>query len=352
MKISEFNYILPKEQIATHPVEPRDAARLLAMDKHSDALTDAHFYDLPDLLKAGDVLVFNDSKVIPARLSAFSNGKTFEVLLIKNVHESTWECWLKPGRKAKIGDKFTFSDKLSATLVRREDDIFILDFNLFGHDFYSEIAKVGEMPVPPYILKARHETHDEIVDKDDYQTIYAKSEGSVAAPTAGLHFTSELLQKLSKKGVQLEYVTLHVGLGTFQPVNTDKVEDFQIHSEYYEISKETAERLNVAKKEGRRIIAVGTTSVRVLESAASSVIPAKAGTQTIESKSGDTAIYIYPGYEYKFVDGMITNFHLPKSSLLLLVAAFTSKEQLLAAYQHAVENKYRFYSYGDGIVII
>lgn len=326
---------------------------MLVMSRESGELQDKHFYDLPDLLQTGDVLVFNDSKVIPARLTATINhqstinSRVFEVLLVKNLKGSTWECWVKPGKKAKIGDQFTFSDKLTAKLLRREDDIFILDFSLSGAEFYVEIAKIGEMPIPPYIVKARElETRNSELeissseDDSDYQTIYAKNEGSVAAPTAGLHFTLELMGRLNKKNVQLEYVTLRVGLGTFQPVTTEDVEDFDIHSEYYEIDAKTAERLAKAKREGRRIIAVGTTSVRVLESS------------ELKAGSGDTNIYIYPGYKYKFVDGMITNFHLPKSSLLLLVSAFAGREEILKAYDHAVKNKYRFYSYGDGMVII
>ena len=346
------------------------------MNRASGELMDKRFTDLPDLLRSGDVLVFNDSKVIPARLMATINlpvipakagiqsPRSFEVLLIKKSEGSTWECWVKPGRKAKVGDVFTFSAKLSATMLRREDDLFFLEFNLTGSEFYAELAKIGEMPVPPYILKARElETRNSKLktsppeDADDYQTIYAKAEGSVAAPTAGLHFTGDLMMRLRERGVQLEYVTLHVGLGTFQPVTTEVVEEFDIHSEIYEINLETATRLNLAKAEGRRIIAVGTTTVRVLESAAAEIQACGLTNpgnmkHALLPQSGDTSIYIYPGYTYKFVDGMITNFHLPKSSLLLLVAAFAGRDEIMNAYSHAVENKYRFYSYGDGMVII
>jgi len=354
MKTSEFNYNLPQELIATHPSEPRDSARILVMSRENGSLDDRHFYQLPDILQAGDVLVFNDSKVIPARLHAVIPGRKpgiqpriFEILLVKNVEASTWECWIKPGKKAKSGDIFTFSGKLSAELLRREDDIFILEFNLVGPEFYHEIEKIGEMPVPPYIVKARaldeqitNNKKQITTDRDDYQTVFARNEGSVAAPTAGLHFTDELLQKLRDKGIQLEYVTLHVGLGTFQPITAENVEDFQIHSEYYEINSATATRLQKAKHEGRRIIAVGTTSVRVLESS------------MLTSVSGDTNIYIYPGYEFGVIDGIITNFHLPKSSLLLLVSAFAGQKEIIHAYEYAVKNKYRFYSYGDGMVIL
>jgi len=350
MKISEFNYNLPNELIATHPVESRDSARMLVMDCASGALTDKHFTDLPEILRPGDVLVFNDSKVIPARLFGRIGEREFEILLVKNLEDSTWECWVKPGKKAKAGDIFQFSDKLSAEFIRRDDDIFILKFNLAGSAFFSELGKIGEMPVPPYILKARHEKHDEVVDKDDYQTVYARAEGSVAAPTAGLHFTDELLERLRERGVHLEYVTLHVGLGTFQPVTAENIEDFQIHSEYYEISPETALRLNDAKREGRRVIAVGTTTVRVLESVSRHC--EEQSDAAISATAGDTNIFIYPGYTWRFVDGMITNFHMPQSSLLLLVSAFAGTNNIRNAYDYAVENKYRFYSYGDGMVII
>jgi S-adenosylmethionine:tRNA ribosyltransferase-isomerase len=290
--------------------------------------------------------------VIPARLHATQEKKPerrFEVLLVKNVEGSVWETWVRPGGKAKIGETFVFSQKLSAVLLKRENEIFFFEFNLKGHEFFEELEKIGEMPVPPYILKARGESGSEKEDAKDYQTVFAGKEGSVAAPTAGLHFTDDLLAKLNKKGVQIEKVILHVGLGTFQPVNTEKIEDFVIHSEYFEISPETAERLNAAKKEGRRIIAVGTTAVRVLESAADSCSNSE---YFLSPKSGETSIYIYPGYEYKFVDGMITNFHLPKSSLLLLVSAFIGRDNLMEVYKHAIEKQYKFYSYGDGMLIL
>jgi len=356
MLTSEFDYNLPPELIATHPTEPRDAARLLVMDKENGKLQDSYFYDLDQFLIPGDVLVLNDSKVIPARLEAMVNGRKFEVLLVKQAGE-LWECWIKPGRKIKIGDKLEFGQGLEAKFIKRESEIFYLKFNKTGPEFFSILNKIGEMPIPPYILKARHETHEEKTDESDYQTVFARKYGSVAAPTAGLHFTNDLLFKLNKKGVQIERVTLHVGLGTFQPLNTEKVEDFHIHSEYYEISPETAERLNTAKREGHRIIAVGTTAVRVLESAAAIIESCgllNPGNMkyALLPRSGETKIYIYPGYKYKFVDGMITNFHLPKSSLLLLVSAFSNRENIMAAYEHATDEKYRFYSYGDGMLIL
>jgi len=356
MLTSEFDYNLPPGLIATYPAVPRDAARMLVMDRRSGEPIDSHFSDLDDYLNAGDVLVLNDSKVIPARIEATLGERHFEVLLVKQAGE-LWECWVRSGRKLKVGDQLSFGENLSAEYVKREEEIFYLKFNKTGTEFFTVLNKIGEMPIPPYILKARNELHEEKTDESDYQTVYAHEYGSVAAPTAGLHFTDNLLYKLSKKGIQLEKVTLHVGLGTFQPLNTEKVEDFQIHAEYYEVSPETAERLNIAKREGRRIIAVGTTAVRVLESAATDIkacgmINPGNVKYALLPHSGETSIYIYPGYEYKFVDGMITNFHLPKSSLLLLVSAFAGQGNIQAAYNHAIAEKYRFYSYGDGMLIL
>ncbi len=347
MKIKEFDYHLPPELIAIEPCKKRDQARLLVLDKDKGSITDSYFYNLTDYLRSGDVLVFNDSRVIPARLRGFSDGREYEVLLVKKIYDSSWECWVKPGRKLKIGQILTFGQRLNGAYIERKNDIFIFDFNLSSDDFYQEISLIGQMPIPPYILKARESLSlpkYEKKDMDNYQTIFAKKTGSVAAPTAGLHFNSKLLAQLNKNGIQMEMVTLHVSLGTFQSVTTEKVEDFQIHSEHFEVDAETAERLNQAKKEGRRIIAVGTTSVRVLESATKDGV--------IKPASGETNIYIYPKYEFKFVDGIVTNFHLPKSSLLLLVSAFADKERILRAYNHAINEKYQFYSYGDGMLII
>lgn len=356
MLTSEFDYLLPPELIATHPAVPRDAARMLIMNRQSGGLEDSHFYDLDKYLNTGDVLVLNDSKVIPARLNGVVDERHFGVLLVKQAGEM-WECWVRPGRRLRMGDVITFGEGLEAEYIKREKEIFYLKFNMTGSSFFASLDKIGEMPIPPYILKARNEFHEEKSDESDYQTVFAREYGSVAAPTAGLHFTDELLYKLSKKGIQIEKVTLHVGLGTFQPLNTEKVEDFHIHSECYEISPETAERLNVAKREGRRIVAVGTTAVRVLESAATNIkacgmINPGNVKYALLPHSDETAIYIYPGYEYKFVDGMITNFHLPKSSLLLLVSAFAGKDNIQKAYRHAIAEKYRFYSYGDGMLIL
>lgn len=351
MKLSEFYYQLPKKLIAVGPCLERDKARLLVLNQANGHLTDDYFYNLDKYLKSGDVLVLNDSKVIPARLEGESAGKRFEVLLVKNIGKNKWECWVRPGRKAQIEADFAFSSRLKGKLIERKGDLFIFDFNLSDDTFYREIEKIGQVPLPPYILKARKEHHLALIQQNDlknYQTIFAQKIGSVAAPTAGLHFNKRLLARLNKNGIQMEKVTLHVSLGTFQPVNTEKIEDFHIHSEYFEISKEVTERLNKAKREGRRIIAVGTTSVRVLETVTKQI----AKSQKLMAKSGETAIYIYPDYKFKFIDGLITNFHLPKSSLLLLVSAFAGKENIKKAYEHAIKEKYRFYSYGDGMLIL
>jgi S-adenosylmethionine:tRNA ribosyltransferase-isomerase len=368
MELKEFDYLLPEELIATVPSKERSSARLLSLDKKSGAIKDRHFYDLPKMLKEGDVLVFNDSKVIPARLEGESCGRKFEVLLVKKIGEEIWECWLRPGRRAKIGNEFIFGEGLKATLVRREENIFIMDFNKTGLNFVKSVERIGQVPLPPYILKQRQKEHQFSYKKSDqknYQTIYAKAPGSVAAPTAGLHFDRQILERLAKNGVQTEKVTLHVSLGTFQPIKTEKIEDFDIHSEYLEVTKKTAQNLNKAKAEGRRIIAVGTTSVRVLESAAvchcekpevtkqsGSLHFARDDKYTVQPITGETKIYIYPGYQFKFVDGIITNFHLPKSSLLLLVSAFAGKNEIKKAYEHAIKEKYKFYSYGDGMIIL
>lgn len=351
MNLSEFDYKLPKELIATEPSEKRNQARLLVMDKVFGRLTDDYFYNLSKHLKEGDVLVFNDSRVLPARLCGEMNGRKFEILLVKKLQTEAWECWVKPGRKAVIGEIYKISEKLNGQLIERKNDIFIFDFNLKNNDFFREVERVGKMPIPPYILKAREKSGEpkyEKTDMENYQTVFAKNTGSVAAPTAGLHFDDQILAQLNKNGIQIEKVTLHVSLGTFQPITSKKIEDFEIHSEYFEINSETAERLNQAKDNNRRIIAVGTTSVRVLESC----VEPKANGQKLIAKSGETNIYIYPGYKFKFIDGMITNFHLPKSSLLLLVSAFAGHKNILEAYEHAIKEKYHFYSYGDGMLIL
>ncbi|MEK7447652.1 MAG: tRNA preQ1(34) S-adenosylmethionine ribosyltransferase-isomerase QueA [Patescibacteria group bacterium] len=343
MHLSDFSYDLSKELIATHPKEPRDGAKLMVVDRSTGKLQHSHFYDLPNFLKQGDFIVFNQSEVIPARLFGKVDGKEVEILLVKNGSANVWETMAKPGKRLTKKVEVIFSDKLKAEVLDATEGVFKLKFNLKGDDFWDEIGKIGEMPLPPYILKQRHEKHEENIDHKDYQTVYAKEKGSVAAPTAGLHFTDKLLNEIKDKGCDIGFVTLHVGLGTFEPIRTKKLEDHKIHSEHFELSVDLANNLNQAKKEGRRIIAVGTTTVRVLESCQKEGI--------LESQAGETNIYIYPGYKFGFVEAMITNFHLPKSSLLLLVSAFWTREKILDIYNEAMKNNYRFYSYGDGMFI-
>lgn len=375
MRLSDFEYELPNELIAMHPFYPRDGAKLLVADRKSGEIIHSHFYDLPNFLQEGDFLVFNKSKVIPARLFGKVDGKNIEILLTSPCHSersdseieespsngrkgflhssfqevsrndkgNIWEVIAKPGKRLKIGSKIEFSDKLNAEVIESIEGVFKLKFNLIGSDFWKEVDKIGEMPLPPYILKQRQAGHDEKVDKSNYQCVYADNPGSVAAPTAGLHFTDELMQKIRDKGCDIGFVDLHVGLGTFEPVRTENIKDHKIHSEYFELSEDLSNQLNKAKKEGRRIVAVGTTTVRVLESCQKNGI--------LSAEKGETSIYIYPGYKFGFVDSMITNFHLPKSSLLLLVSAFWTREKVLETYQEAIKNGYRFYSYGDGMFI-
>lgn len=344
MLVSDFDYELSNELVATHPSTPRDGARLLVVNRDSGRITHSHFYDLPNFLKKGDFLVFNNSKVIPARLFGEVDGKSVEILLIKSISQCTWQVMAKPGKRLKNGSGIRFNDQLSAEVVDIEEGIFRIKFNIKGDDLWRIVEKIGEMPLPPYILKQRHEKHDEKVDSSDYQCVFADKPGSVAAPTAGLHFTGDLMKKIKGKGCDIGFVDLHVGLGTFEPIRTQNIEDHKIHSEYFELSVDLANNLNQAKKEGRRIIAVGTTTVRVLESCQKDGI--------LEPQAGETNIYIYPGYKFGFVDAMITNFHLPKSSLLLLVSAFWTREKMLDAYNEAIKNNYRFYSYGDGMFIL
>ena len=340
MKVTDFDYHLPEELIAQHPVEPRDTSRLLTLDKITgEVVHKAHFYELLEELNAGDVLVFNDTKVIPARLygqRAESGGKV-EVLLLTPAGESSWECLVKPGKKCPIGQVIVFDERLKGTVTDKTDfGGRIIKFECTGV-FDEVIQEIGEMPLPPYI-------HEKLEDKDRYQTVYAKEKGSAAAPTAGLHFTPELLEKIKAKGVELEFVTLHVGLGTFRPVSAVSIEDHQMHSEFYVVHKDTADRINAAKAAGRRIVAVGTTSVRTLESASTEE-------GVLQATSGWTQIFIYPGYKFKMVDALVTNFHLPQSTLLMLISALAGREHCLAAYEEAVRERYRFFSFGDAMFI-
>ena len=339
MKTSDFDYYLPEELIAQTPIKDRDHSRLLVMDRKTGELEHKIFTDIIDYLNPGDVLVLNNTKVLPARLIGHKvdTDAVIEVLMLKDLGNDTWECLSKPARRIKIGSIVKFSDELSAecTFVG-EDGIRHFKF-IYKGIFLEILDRLGEMPLPPYI-------HEKLKDKDRYQTVYAKEIGSAAAPTAGLHFTKELLNKIKEKGIFIEEITLHVGLGTFRPVEVEDVNNHKMHSEFYSMSKETAEVLNSAKKEGRRIISVGTTTTRTLETIMNLY-------NEFKECSGWTDIFIYPGYEFKAIDALITNFHLPKSTLVMLVSAFSSKENILNAYNEAVKEKYRFFSFGDAMFI-
>lgn len=340
MKTSDFYFDLPQELIAQDPLEDRSASRLLVLDKKTGAMEHRHFYNIVDYLQPGDCLVINNTKVIPARLYGVreGTGALIEILLLKRKENDVWETLVKPGKKAKPGTKIVFGDGL---LVGEVIDIVeegnrLIQFTYEG--IFEEILdRLGQMPLPPYI------TH-ELKDKNRYQTVYAKYEGSAAAPTAGLHFTPELLKEIEEKGVQIARVTLHVGLGTFRPVKVDNILEHHMHSEFYQIDEEAAEKINRAKESGHRVICVGTTSCRTIESAAD-----KNG--KLHATNGWTEIFIYPGYEFKVLDCLITNFHLPESTLVMLVSALAGREQVLSAYEEAVKEKYRFFSFGDAMFI-
>ena len=336
---SDFYYDLPEELIAQTPAEPRDSSRLLVYDRNTKNVEHAVFRDVTKYLKAGDVLVVNNTKVLPARMYAHTqNGGAVEVLLLKRLDLDKWEVLVKPGKKCQRGRKLKISDELSLTVEDiTESGERIVRFEYDGV-FEEIIGRIGNMPLPPYIKS-------KLDDKSRYQTVYAKTDGSAAAPTAGLHFTPELLQTLKDKGVQIVNVLLHVGLGTFRPVKEEVITDHKMHSEYYEISAEAAEAINRAKSEGRRVIAVGTTSVRTLESVADEK-------GFVKACNGNTEIFIYPPYKLKCVDALITNFHLPESTLIMLVAALTGREEILSLYKLAVEKRYRFFSFGDAMMIV
>lgn len=341
MNISEFDYDLPKELIAQTPLEKRDSSRLLVMDKKSGELVHESFSNIIQYLNKGDVLVLNDTKVIPARLigEKEETGAVIELLLLKDLGNDVWECLSKPAKRLKVGTIVSFGNGLLKASVVEKFDEGLTHVKLLYDGILMEILdKLGTMPLPPYI-------HESLSDQGRYQTVYAKNIGSAAAPTAGLHFTKELLSEIEKKGVIITYVTLHVGLGTFRPVEVENVLEHHMHSEYYIMSKETANILNSAKDDGRRIIAVGTTSTRTLETIASN------NNGRFVATSGNTDIFIYPGYEFKGIDCLITNFHLPKSTLVMLVSALSSKENIMNAYREAIENKYRFFSFGDAMFI-
>ncbi len=336
LKTSDFNYELPDELIAQTPVNPRDAARMLVYDSKNDKTEHKIFRNILDYLTENDVLVINNTRVIPARLYASKvTGAKIEVFLLKRLNLTDYEVLMKPAKKAPVGTKLIFSDNLYCDVIENQEEIGgrIIRFNVASGTLEEELDRIGEVPLPPYI-------HEKLEDDEEYQTIYSKIKGSSAAPTAGLHFTEELMQKIRDKGLQIEEVTLQVGLGTFRPVSEENALEHQMHSEEIVVSAEVAERLNKAKAEGKRIIAVGTTTVRTLESAAD-----KEG--HIEPCKKETNIFIYPGVKLKFVDALITNFHLPESTLIMLVSAFIGREKTLELYNTAVKEKYRFFSFGD-----
>ena len=336
---SDFYYDLPEELIAQTPATPRDSSRLLVYNRATKQIEHKIFRDILQYLKSGDVLVVNNTKVLPARLYAHTeNGGAVEVLLLKRLDKDKWEVLVKPGKKCKIGTRLSICDELSLTVEGITDSgERIINFHYNGV-FEQILDKVGNMPLPPYIKK-------KLDDKNRYQTVYAKTDGSAAAPTAGLHFTPELLQAVKNKGVEIAEVLLHVGLGTFRPVKEDIITDHKMHSEYYEVNEKAAEIINKAKREGRRIIAVGTTSVRTLESVADE-------NGFLKPCHGNTEIFIYPPYKFKCVDALITNFHLPESTLIMLVAAMTGREEILNLYNTAVKEKYRFFSFGDAMLVL
>ena len=340
MKTDDFDYELPKELIAQTPLKNRSESKLLVMDRVTGALEHKHFYDIIDYLKKGDALVINDTKVIPARIIGIKEetGAVIELLLLKDEVGDTWECLAKPQKRLKVGTIITFGNGELKAKVRetREEGITIVDL-IYNGILMEILEHLGTMPLPPYI-------HEKLKDQDRYQTVYAKNYGSAAAPTAGLHFTTELLDKIKAKGIEIVHVTLHVGLGTFRPVNVEDVTKHVMHTEHYIVTKEAADKLNEIKANGGKIIAVGTTSVRTLETVISK-------NDKFVPSNDDTNIFIYPGFTFKAIDGLITNFHLPKSTLVMLVSAFSSKENIMNAYQEAIKHNYRFFSFGDAMFI-
>lgn len=339
MKKSDFYYELPQELIAQTPLEKRDSSRMLILDRSSGAVEHRNFFDICDYLKEGDLLVMNDSRVIPARIfgTKEDTGAKVEFLLLKQVEQNCWETLVKPGKKAKIGSKFDFSQIIKGEITDIIDEgIRIIKFDC-TENIYAALEKVGQMPLPPYIT-------EKLTDNERYQTVYSNEPGSAAAPTAGLHFTLELLDKIKAMGVDTAYVTLHVGLGTFRPVKEDIITDHKMHSEFYELTQETVDKIKATKERGGRVIAVGTTTCRTLESVA-----AKYG--ELKATSESTNIFIYPPYNFKVLDGLITNFHLPESTLIMLVSAFSGYENTMNAYKIAVDKRYRFFSFGDAMFI-
>ena len=339
MRLSDFMYDLPEERIAQTPVEPRDHSRLMVIHRDTDQIEHKHFYDVIDYLNPGDVLVINDTRVIPARLyGERPTGGACEVLLLKQLAPKRWETLVKPGKKLKPGAEIVFGDGRLRGRVLETTDVGgrIVEFECEG-TFEAALDALGEMPLPPYI-------HEQLENRERYQTVYARHEGSAAAPTAGLHFTPELLNRIRKKGIDVVPVLLHVGLGTFRPVKVENIEEHQMHSEYFEVTEDAAKRISAARERGGRVIAVGTTSVRTLESAVEN--------GKLVAKRGETSIFIRPGYRYQMVDALITNFHLPGSTLMMLVSALYDREKILSAYETAVKENYRFFSFGDAMLIL
>ena len=339
MKVSDFDYELPEELIAQTPIEKRDESRLMVLDREKQTIEHRKFKNIIEYLKPGDVLVRNNTKVIPARIyGKKETGANVEFLLLNNIEGDIWECIVRPGNKLHIGTNVIFGDGLLKAEILEIMEGGTRKVKFYYDGIFNEILdKIGLMPLPPYI-------HEELKEKDRYQTVYAKYEGSAAAPTAGLHFTEELFEDLRKKGIEIANVTLHVGIGTFRPVKEETVEEHKMHTEHFYIKKEDVEKINNAKKEGRRVIAVGTTSCRVLESIADEQ-------GFVKETEEDTGIFIYPGYKFKCIDGLITNFHLPQSTLLMLVSALAGKDYIMKAYKEAVKEKYRFFSFGDAMII-
>lgn len=349
MNVNDFDYVLPEELIAQHPMKERDMCRLLVLDRKTGKIEHKIFKDVLDYLNPGDCLVMNSSKVIPARIygKKESTGANVEFLLVKRIEGDIWETMVRPGRRLKLGDVVSFKEdgSFKAEIVGYGEDGTRHAKFIYEGIFSEKLDEIGQMPLPPYIARP-----NEKEDKESYQTVYAKDEGSIACPTAGLHFTEDLLSKCKEKGVKLAYVTLHVGIGTFRPVKVDKVEDHHMHFEEYTVTKETADIVNDTIKAGNRIVCVGTTSGRTLESIA--YYDEAEGKYLVEAKSGSTNIFMYPGYEFKIIKSLITNFHLPKSTLMMLVSAMYNREDMLKVYEIAVEEKYRFFSYGDAMIII
>lgn len=345
MNISEFDYNLPEELIAQFPTQKRELSRMLVLDRQSGEIAHKHFYDIVDLLSQDDVLILNNTKVIPARLLGEKDtGAKIEVFLLKNTDGKQWEALIKPSKRVKNGTIIKFSEELQAKVLERiPNDKWMVEL-IYDGDFYPILDRVGNIPLPPYIERKLSDEQIKHLDYERYQTVYAKNRGSVAAPTAGLHFSTEILEKLSKKGINIGYITLNVGLGTFRPVKCENILDHKMDSETYEITQETADLINNAKAMGKNIVAVGTTTVRTLESAYQKYGKIKACHDSSE-------MFIYPGYEFKVIDKLITNFHLPKSTLLMLVSALAGRDKIFEAYKQAIEMKYRFYSYGDCMFI-